>query len=135
MDLSSIENMILSSNANSDWSGLSKGMNSIRYLNKDVNIRVECSYDNEDVQNKDFKEKWANNHPDPKATGYYFNLFYSATLLKRIILVSVDGGRALLPCPNSKGVVRKFDYKIAELFDTTHTLDEYLNRSGLSIEK
>ncbi|MGD8777875.1 MAG: hypothetical protein PVH88_02820 [Ignavibacteria bacterium] len=134
MDWSTIEELVLNSDANNDWSGLTKGTSSISYLKDDVNIRIECSYDNDDIQNDDFKDKWANNHPNPKATGYFFNLFYSATLLKRIILVSVDGGNALLPIPNSKGIVKKFDYKIAEIFDTTQTLDEYLDRSGLSIE-
>lgn len=131
MNWSTIENMILKSVAKNDWIGVSIGFVSSAFCKDDVNIRIACAYDGDDIQNKDFKDKWANKHPNPKATGYYFNLYYSSTLLKRIILVSVDGGNALLPTPDSNGVVRKLDYKIAQIFDTLQNLDEYLQRSGL----
>ena len=132
MNWGTIHNIILRSDAINDWMGGSKGLTQFRFCKDDVNIRIDCTYDGEDVQNEDFKEDWANKHPNPKAVGYYFNLYYSATLLKRIILVSIDGGNALIPTPDSSGKVRSLDYKIAQIFDTLNNLDEYIDRSGLT---
>jgi hypothetical protein len=133
MDLLTIEDIILKSDANNDWKGVSKGMGTVKFNTEEVNIRIECAYDGDDIQNDNFKEAWANKHPNPHATGYYFNLYYCATLLKRIILVSVDGGNATLPLPDSNNKVKEFDYKIAEIFDVTNTLDSYMQRSGLTL--
>lgn len=135
MDWVTIEKMILASDPVKNWSGVSKGITVISHYKEEVNLRIECKYDDEDVQNLKFVEKWANMHPNPQATGYYFNIYYASTLLKRIVLVSIDGGNALLPLPDSNMKVKKFDYKIAKVFDNTQSLDNYLLRSGLSVIK
>ena len=86
------------------------------------------------MQNKDFKEPWANKHPDPSATGYYARLYYGPTLLKTYILVSVDGGRATLPLPDRETLqVTPEAYFVASLFDSIGTLDQYMGRSGLTV--
>lgn len=131
---SEIVRLITDSNVSNDWAGVSNGSLSIRYLLNDVNIRIECSHEGQDIQNENFQEPWANKHPNPRAVGYFYNLYYSSTLLRRIILVSVDGGRSNLPIPRANtSLVDPFDYKIAEIFDITNSLQQYMQRSGLSL--
>jgi hypothetical protein len=54
-------------------------------------------------------------------------------MLDRIVLVSVDGGRAILPMPKSRVnlVVGTMEYRVAELFDKSETLWQYFARAGL----
>ena len=98
------------------------------------------SDDEEEIQNNNFQEPWANKHPDNHAVGYWCRIYYGSTLIESIILVSVDGARAQLPLPertkslNHPGNIPIFNYKVAKIFDTLNTLDEYIKRSGLSLE-
>ena len=54
-------------------------------------------------------------------------------MLDRIVLVSVDGGRAILPLPESRVdlVVGKLKYRVAELVNKSGTLRQYFERAGL----
>ena len=80
-------------------------------------------------------EDWANNHPDQKAVGYYYNLIYDGALIDRFILVSVDGARASIPVPDWKTKkIKRLDYVVGKIYDTMGTLDEYIKRSKLSVE-
>jgi|SRR6266568_6658347 len=134
-----IERVILESNPVDDWNHHSDAKRSIASYKRDLNLRFEIEYTDEGVQRENFKEPWANRHPDPSATGYWCNMYYGATLVKRYILVSVDGGRVMLPIPKkgAKNVrpnqVLPFEYKVAQIHDTLRALDEYMKRSGLSI--
>lgn len=135
-----IERVVMYSDPKADWGHQSIGGKIVVRYKGDVNLRFEINYhSNEGIQQEDFKEEWANRHPDPSATGYWCNLYYNQTLIERFILVSVDGGRALLPIPK-KGKdfahldqVLPLDYKIAEIHDTTGTLSQYMARSRLTI--
>lgn len=99
----------------------------------DVNLTVGSSHDGEDVQQEDFHEPWANKFPDARATGYYYNVKYGNTVVARVILVSVDGGRALLPAPGiGTKEVPDFEWAIAEIFDALGTLHEYAGRAGFT---
>jgi len=106
-----------------------------------MNLRFEIGYMDDGVQCKDFREPWANRHPDPSATGYWCNLYYGSTLVKKLILVAVDGGRAMLPIPQRgrknmrSDRVLPLDYKVAQIHDRLGTLEEYMSRSGLMVEK
>jgi hypothetical protein len=51
-------------------------------------------------------------------------------------MVAVDGHKAMLPAPESPAnlVISRLQYKIAEISDLHGTLDEYLGRSGITVE-
>lgn len=133
-----VEQSILLSNPREDWERVSTNISSIAVNKRDVNLRLEINF-LEEKQCEDFKEHWANRHPDAHATGYWCDIYYSSTHVSRNILVSIDGGRAMLPIPRQKGIDGKlteilpYDYRIAQIFDSIGTLDEYIIRSGLTI--
>jgi hypothetical protein len=134
-----VEKVIMGSNPSTDWNRESNAVHSIASYKKDLNLRFEIKYTDDGIQNNDFKEPWANRHPDPSATGYWCDLYYSSTLVERFVLVAVDGGRAMLPLPKvgPQGVrpneVLPFEHKIAQIHDTIGTLESYMKRSGLSV--
>jgi hypothetical protein len=134
-----VQQCISLSDPREDWERISSGYKSIAVNKRDVNLRLEVNYSEEGTQCRDFKEEWANRHPDPQATGYWCDIYYNFTHVSRTILVSVDGGRAQLPIPRQKGIdgkyteVLPFDYRLAQIFDTLGTLDEYMTRSRLSL--
>ena len=94
MTFQEILDFIESSDPVQDWHGVSLTWSSETFLKEDPRLRFRSSHENEDVQNENFVEDWANNHPDQKAVGYYYNLIYDGALIDRFILVSVDGARA-----------------------------------------
>ncbi len=134
-----IEQCISLSDPREDWERVSTDASSAAVNKRDVNLRLEINYLEEGKQCPDFKEEWANCHPDSRATGYWCNTYYGSTHVSRNILVSVDGGRAMLPIPRQKGIDGKltevfpFDYRVAQIFDTLGTLDQYMMRSGLTL--
>lgn len=134
-----IEAAIVRSDAGRDWKRHVDGVRSITSYQRDVNLRFEVTYDDEGTQNADFREPWANRHPDPNATGYWCRLYYGSSLIETFILVSVDGGRAMLPLPTSgedrehPGAVKSLNHKVAQIHDTLGSLDEYMRRSGLIV--
>lgn len=137
--ISYIEQCILASDPQNDWEQISNNMSSVAINKNDVNLRLVINYSEEGTQCLDFREEWANRHPDPQATGYWCDIYYASTHVWRNILVSVDGGRALLPIPRQVGADEKrsevlpFDYQLAQIFDSSGTLNEYMFRSNLRI--
>lgn len=126
---------IRDSDTENDWVSVTRpdGRTSTFYKN-DVNLRIESSIDDEHIQAEDFKETWANNHPDSSARGYFYDIYYGSTLVQRAILVAVDGARALIPPPDFQTKeIRYFDYVIARIFDISSSLDEYISRSKLTV--
>lgn len=122
-----------------DWERISTNISSIAVSKRDVNLHLAINYLDEGQQCRDFKEEWANRHPDPHATGYWCDIYYGSTHISRNILVAVDGGRAMLPIPRQKGIdgklteVLPFDYRVAQIFDTQGGLDQYMARSKLTL--
>ena len=96
-----IEKVILSSDPANDWNYETDDVHSVTSYKKDMNLRFEIRYIDDGIQCRDFKEPWANRHPDPSATGYWCDLFYGSTRVERFILVAVDGARAMLPIPKN----------------------------------
>ncbi len=128
----------MTSGSNDDWSSAEYDyVNDTEtiYFKKNVNLRFISGYDERFVQENRFKENWANIHPDSNATGYYIQLYFSSSHLSNFILVSVDGGRALLPLPKSRTnlEVSPLDYKVAQIHDRLSSLNEYMARSELQI--
>ena len=64
------------------------------------------------TDNDNYREDWANDFPDEHAESELADILYNGMLVAREILVSVDGGRALLPIPydHEKLLVRRWDY-------------------------
>jgi hypothetical protein len=118
-----------------DWKGIQTNWVSEVFLKEDLRLRFRAKYVDEGIQNDDFQAPWANNYPDPKAIGYWHDLYYDGNLIDRFLLVAVDGHRADLPPPDpSTGKIKKLDYKVAQIHDLSRTLDQYLNRSNLEVE-
>jgi len=133
MNFSEILSFILDSDSKLDWKIIENNWTEEAFLKEDPRLRIRCRYDDEGIANKDFKEEWANKHPDSSAKSYWYNLSYDGSLIERFILVSVDGSRAILPLPDIEYLtVKKLPYKIAKIFDTTDTLENYMKKSGLS---
>jgi hypothetical protein len=134
-----IERVILESRPHDDWNRHTDLAKTVYSYKGDVNLRFEMVADDSGIQCADFREPWANNFPDPSATGYWCDLFYGSTHVARYILVAVDGARALLPIPK-RGLsgkrpneVTPFEHQVARIHDTLGTLDEYMRGAGLSV--
>ncbi|WP_143492128.1 hypothetical protein [Pseudomonas sp. B28(2017)] len=139
--LAYIEKSIINSDSAQDWDVRSVHFKTVAVYRNDVNLRIEIDWSEDGVQCEDFKEPWANCHPDRKASGHWVDIFYGVShiISLRSIIVNVDGARASLPIPRQKGVsgsiteVLPLDYKYAKIFDTQGTLDEYMWRSKLTL--
>lgn len=137
--LAYVEGCIMSSDPRADWEMIAANWRTTAISKKDVNLRLVVSSEEDGIQNADFKEPWANCHPDKRATGYWCDIYYASTLVARNILVSVDGARAMLPIPRQFGAdgkiteVLPYDYRLAQIFDNIGTLDSYMVRSGLTL--
>lgn len=130
--------VIMASDSRDDWvrneiEHLSKGCT---YYRKNVNLRFEIDYTENGTHREDFKEIWANKHPDPSASSYWCTLFYGATIIETFIFVYVDGSRAMLPLPTSciDLTVKPLYYKIAKIHDPSSKVEEYMIRSGLKLK-
>ena len=101
---------------------------------RDLNIRIHRKDINHDFD-RFSGEDWATKHPDPTAYRVTYEIYYAASFVEEVLMVSVDGYRATLPLPdrNTLKVSRK-DYQFAGIVDQLNTLDEYMRRSGLDVE-
>jgi len=119
-----------------DWHGFNTEWAGERFLKEDFRLRFRSSYSDEDVQAENFVEDWANCFPDSKARGYWFNLSYDGALIDRFILVSVDGGRALLPTPHmGTKQILFLNYFVAQIHDSIGSLDQYIEIARLKVEE
>ena len=124
------------SNPKADWKGISNNWISEVFLREDTRLRFRAKFMDDGIQNDDFQDKWANCHPDPKATGYWYDLYYDGNLIDRFILVAVDGARASVPPPNwQTGKIHMMEYKVAQIHDIIGKLDEYILRSKLEVDR
>lgn len=99
---------------------------------KDLNLRIERA-DYESY--RDFKEPWANSHPDSSAKAIKFTAKYGNSFIACEELVSVDGHRGLVPMPKSLSDLRVegADVNFAKIVDVNGATDEYLQRSGITV--
>ncbi|MBG2836747.1 hypothetical protein [Proteus terrae] len=135
MTYEEIIKFIPTTNPSTDWNGISKEWASEHFLKEDPRLRFRAKYIDDGIQCDNFTENWANIHPDPHAIGYWYDLYYDGAFLDRFILVSVDGGRANIPPPDLRtNTIKLFNYHIGKIHDSMNTLDEYISRSGLTVE-
>jgi hypothetical protein len=118
MNYNEILDFITTSNAKSDWMWIKTDWAEEAFLKEDIRLRIRVRWDDVGIHIKDFNASWANNHPDPTAKSYWYNLSYDGALIDRFILVSVDGGKAELPLPHPATLeVEPLVYKVAQIFD------------------
>ncbi len=135
MSFDEILDFIPNTDPKSDWYGVSRNWSSERFLKEDPRLRFRAKFGEEGVQCEDFKEEWANCHPNRNARGYWYDLYYDGAFLDRIILVAVDGAQAMLPPPEfSTNTIKIYNYRVAQIHDSHNNLDEYISRSGLEVE-
>lgn len=135
MTFNEILEFIPTTDPKEEWCGISRDWSSERFLKEDPRLRFRAKFGEEGVQCKNFKEDWANCHPDSSATGYWYDLYYDGAFLDRIILVAVDGARAMVPPPDfTTKKIKLYNYRVAQIHDSIGMLDEYISRSGLDVE-
>lgn len=82
-----------------------------------------------------FHEKWAIEHINPEAYKVNIGIYHDDNLLMTLILIYVDGYRALLPIPmNGSSVIQRKMYNFALLFNDEKTLNSYIRASKLLVD-
>lgn len=99
-----------------------------------LNVRIERRDIDREID-KFQGEDWATKHPDPNAYRVTYEIYYGASFVKEVLMVSVDGHRATLPLPDRNTLkVKSQDYSFAQIVDQLGTLEEYMKRTGLEVE-
>ena len=134
MTYDEIINTVRDSDPINDWYRVDKLSRRVTVYKPDVNLRFEVDHDEESGLGLAFFAEWATEFPDERAYGVNHYLWYGASLVRRFLLVSVDGGRASLPIPHSAQdlKVSRLDYVVAAIHDSGETLDEYMREAGLT---
>jgi hypothetical protein len=89
--------------------------------------------------NDHFREGWANQFPDTRASSHYVDVFFNNALVYRDLYVNVDGGRAKLPLPDSRDklFVSKSYNSFIRLIDNLEgyisEYDQYRERAGFQV--
>ena len=123
------------SDAKEDWQGVSNSWVAEVFLKEDPRLRFRVKYSDEGVQCEDYKDQWANRHLNPRATGYWYDLFYDGNLLHRFVLVAVDGGIAQIPAPEGgTNKISLLNYQVALINGTLSEVDNYIHRSRLEVD-
>lgn len=136
MNYQELLDFIITTNGREDWHGVSTSISSEYFLKEDPRLRLKAIHTEEGIQNDDFRESWANRHPNQHAVGYWHNLYFDGNFIERFILVAVDGARAMLPPPDLKTKkIEPLNYRVAEIFDVCDTLDQYIQRSKLELSE
>lgn len=106
-------------------------------LIEDVDIAIEWGMSEDPFERRsDYKPEWSA-FPNPVAHLCRADVFYRGSLVDRILIASVDGGRAYLPVPEhreGKLVVMDRPYQLVRLINDltgTRDFDSYFERSGI----
>ncbi|MFT8809232.1 hypothetical protein [Gluconobacter sp.] len=89
----------------------------------------------EEDERREFPEVWTKRFADKSAYKTHYDVLYGASILVRKMLVSVDGGRAVLPLPESATnlVVTEADLNFARIIDEPSAVNEYFDRSEMKV--
>ena len=89
----------------------------------------------EEDERRDFSEVWTKRFADKSAYKAHYDVLYGTSLLVRKMLVSVDGGRAILPLPKSATnlVVTEADLNFARIINEPSAVNEYFDRSEMQV--
>lgn len=133
MTFREILNFICATHFVNDWETYANNEVSETFLKEDPRLRFRARFSQSGIQNERFIAAWANRFPDPNAVGYWYDLLYDGAFIKRFILVAVDGGRALLPCPLSGNEIDELSYAVGKIHDAMGTIDSYIREAGLQL--
>ena len=124
---------ILSSTSSSDWV-IEEELGAYTYK-QDVLLRIQ-KHPIDYHADKFSGEDWATTmHADSEAYRVVYDVFYGESFIETKQFVAVDGCRAFLPMPTfGTKVIPCRDYLFAKIV-APDTLDEYINRSGLTVSK
>ena len=124
------------SDPKNDWVGVLTEEKLDYYVYKDdVNLRITENKKLDENERELFQESWLNTLPDGKAYRYFYRIYFNSSILSEIMLISVDGARALIPLPvsqNNLKIKSSLDLVVAQIVDELGTLDEYLERLKLT---
>lgn len=101
MQYQEIQRMLMQSDPKNDWKSPSSDFGEeVWFYRHDVNLRIErVDYDSD---GETFDERWATKHPDPRAERCYYGIWYGNTLIDQVMLVAVDGWRAIFQSQTRK---------------------------------
>ena len=88
-------------------------------LIEDVDIALEYGMPAHAHAREGWAPEWAQ-FPDPSASAEYCDVLYRGSIVDRVLLASVDGGRAVLPVPERREggwIVMDWPYHLARLVD------------------
>ena len=123
----------ISSTTGHDWHDCFIETNAapIKVLIADLSIRLVSGAEH----NANFKEAWANNFADPMASSDYVEVHLNGAAVDALVLVSVDGGRCLIPMPQSQSnlSISRYHYAIALAFNDQTVLDRYLVTASIVV--
>lgn len=135
MSCQEILDFIPTTDPNEDWAGISLDGTSQMFLKEDPQLRFIAKYTDDGIQQKDFREPWANGFLHRQATGFWHDLYYAGSFLDRINLVAVDDAAVLMPTPDMGTTkIRRYWYHVAKIHDRTGKLDSYIDKAGLSVK-
>ncbi|MFZ5425858.1 MAG: hypothetical protein ACOZEN_02700 [Thermodesulfobacteriota bacterium] len=124
---------IICSDVKNDWTYINTARGSEVYCKKDIRLRFVSLYSDDGIHNGRFVEKWATCFPDKNAISYWCDLCYDGSIIRRFVLVAVDGARAFLPLPKiGTHCVGELELKVAQIHDELNTLNDYFTMSGLT---
>ena len=89
---------------------------------------------------KPWEEEWTLQFSDPQIRGYWADVLWNGAPFDRLLLLSVDGGRAYLPAPPfGTMTVHELNFDVARLVDglSIHVsaFDSYFVRSGMKVDR
>ena len=110
----------------------------------DLMIRLEDTTNDEyeDRRDRDFNEEWAMAFPDKNARRVSYTLYYGPSVVKKVDMVSVDGGRTLIPMTKSptEHTITEWQYRFAKIVelhpgpDSAYNLDTRLKQAGITVK-
>ena len=88
-----------------------------------------------DDQRFAFDQNWRQQVFGTDARAFDYRIYYGSSIVEQFVLISVDGGNARLPVPESdSNLVTRKNYRIAKTVDYLGTLDNYLKHARLTVE-
>ena len=104
-----------------------------------IHFREERDED-EEREERLFREKWTEQFPDKTAFRVIFTIYYGNSFVHEVYAVSVDGHRTLIPLPKSQNnlVITPWQYRFGKILDKDpsgpYSLDAQMKHAGIRVE-
>jgi hypothetical protein len=108
------------------------------FLKRDTDLRIVLDRTNDNLEYSSFDEPWVRKFPDPHGYRQEVNIYYRSTLIMKMLLVNVDGGRYTLPLPKSADnlIITPFQYHVGKIINFPpggYDYDDGLRIAGFKI--